>query len=190
MPCCHHSAPLDLRQPQQRQQLDWGARHTLWTPPATELAGVLHSIVINSNQESSSPATQGGWVRSVTRNVPYLRVACNSRHVVSRLLPAVTMPMNKTTPPAPSPTLSVIVATFNEEKTIAECVRRIFAVFPDDCEVLVVDGGDDRTGEIVSALTPDFSGLRSIFAQRKRSRQGARHQDRNSSGPRPDHGRD
>jgi glycosyltransferase involved in cell wall biosynthesis len=78
--------------------------------------------------------------------------------------------MNESTPPAPSPTLSVIVATFNEEKTIAECVRRILAVFPDDCEVLVVDGGTDRTGEIVSALTAEFSGLRYVRNENDRGK--------------------
>jgi glycosyltransferase involved in cell wall biosynthesis len=46
------------------------------------------------------------------------------------------------------PDLSVIVATFNEEASIERCVRRIFAVYPEGCEVLVVDGGSDRTAEI------------------------------------------
>lgn len=60
------------------------------------------------------------------------------------------------------PRLSVIVAAFNEEETIERCVRRILTVFPEDCEVLVVDGGTDRTGEIVQGLVSEFPALRYI----------------------------
>ncbi len=67
-----------------------------------------------------------------------------------------------TTRTIPSPHLSVIIATFNEEQTIAECVRRIFAIYPHDCEVLVVDGGTDHTGEIVQALSLEFPLLRYV----------------------------
>ncbi|HEY2253504.1 MAG TPA: glycosyltransferase family 2 protein [Planctomycetaceae bacterium] len=66
--------------------------------------------------------------------------------------------------------LSVIVATFNEEKTIEECVRRILAVYPDDCEVLVVDGGTDRTGEIVNALARELAGLRYVRNENDRGK--------------------
>lgn len=57
---------------------------------------------------------------------------------------------------------SVIVATFNEQDTIERCVRRIFATYPSGCEVLVVDGGSDRTGEIVRGLAEEFPNLRYI----------------------------
>ncbi len=54
-------------------------------------------------------------------------------------------------------TLTVLVATMNEEASIEECVRRIFGVYPDLCEVLVIDGGSDRTREIVLRLCEEFS---------------------------------
>lgn len=57
------------------------------------------------------------------------------------------------------PDLSVIVAAFDEQATIERCVREIFAVFPDGCELLVVDGGSDRTGDIVRQLTDEYPGL-------------------------------
>jgi cellulose synthase/poly-beta-1,6-N-acetylglucosamine synthase-like glycosyltransferase len=65
-----------------------------------------------------------------------------------------------------APRISVIVATFNEEATIERCVRRILKVFPSGCEVLVVDGGSDRTGEIVKTLSDELTGLRYIRSGR------------------------
>ncbi len=50
------------------------------------------------------------------------------------------------------PQYSIIVATLDEEGTIERCIRRILAVYPEECEVLVVNGGTDRTGEIVETL--------------------------------------
>ncbi|HEY8430150.1 MAG TPA: glycosyltransferase family 2 protein [Sandaracinaceae bacterium] len=53
--------------------------------------------------------------------------------------------------------LSVLVATFDEEDTIEACVRRIAAVpFELGLEILVVDGGRDRTGAIVRALEAEL----------------------------------
>lgn len=53
--------------------------------------------------------------------------------------------------------LSVLVATFDEEDTIEACVRRIAAVpFEGALEILVVDGGRDRTGEIVRRLEAEL----------------------------------
>lgn len=68
------------------------------------------------------------------------------------------------------PDLSVILATFNEEWTIETCVRRIFAVFPQGCEVLVVDGGSDRTSEIVRSLLPEYPALRLIRNENDRGK--------------------
>lgn len=62
----------------------------------------------------------------------------------------------------PALRLTVIVAVRNEQETIEDCVRRVFAVFPQDCELLVVDGGSDETGEIVAGLTGEFPSLRYI----------------------------
>jgi glycosyltransferase involved in cell wall biosynthesis len=68
------------------------------------------------------------------------------------------------------PQLSVIVATFNEQETIERCVRRILSVYPTDCEVLVVDGGADRTGEIVQRLCTELPGLRYIRNEHDRGK--------------------
>lgn len=70
----------------------------------------------------------------------------------------------------PVPEISVIVATFNEEATVERCVRRILHVFPSGCEVLVVDGGADRTGEIVQRLCLELPGLRYIRNENDRGK--------------------
>jgi glycosyltransferase involved in cell wall biosynthesis len=68
------------------------------------------------------------------------------------------------------PDLSVIVATFDEQATIDNCVRQVFAVYPHNCELLVVDGGSDRTGEIVRRLTEEFANLRYIRNENDRGK--------------------
>lgn len=60
------------------------------------------------------------------------------------------------------PPLSVIVAAFNEQDTIENCVRQIFEVYPRDCEILVVDGGTDNTQKVVEGLVSEYSELRYI----------------------------
>jgi len=45
------------------------------------------------------------------------------------------------------PTLTVIISCFNEEESIAECLRRVVQSVP-DAEVLVIHGGRDRTADI------------------------------------------
>ncbi len=68
------------------------------------------------------------------------------------------------------PDLSVIVACFNEEATIEQCVRRVFAVYPRRCELLVVDGGSDDTARVVEQLTTEFSGLRYVRNENDRGK--------------------
>ena len=51
-----------------------------------------------------------------------------------------------------NPRLSILVAARNEEASIAACVERIFDVFPDDAEVLVIGSGSDATEEVVTDL--------------------------------------
>lgn len=68
------------------------------------------------------------------------------------------------------PELSILVATFNEELSIEECVRRILAVYPERCEVLVIDGGSDRTGEIVTRLCDEFPRLRYLRNENDRGK--------------------
>ncbi len=68
------------------------------------------------------------------------------------------------------PHLTIIVAAFNEQETIEACVRRVFAVYPDDCELLVVDGGSDGTGDIVTGLADDYPLLRYIHNDNDRGK--------------------
>jgi len=58
--------------------------------------------------------------------------------------------------------LSVIVAAFNEQDTIENCVRQIFEVYPQQCELLVVDGGTDGTEQVVQGLAGEFPALRYV----------------------------
>ena len=64
--------------------------------------------------------------------------------------------------PERRPRLTVIVAAFNEQDTIGNCVQQIFEVYPENCELLVVDGGTDNTQQVVEALTETFSLLRYV----------------------------
>ncbi len=50
------------------------------------------------------------------------------------------------------PFLSVIVTALHEEASIERLLNRVVAVSPRDVEILVVDGGTDRTGEIVQQV--------------------------------------
>lgn len=68
------------------------------------------------------------------------------------------------------PALSIIVTTMNEEGTIEKCIRRIFDVLDGECEVLVVDGGSDRTGDIVRKLGEEFPDLRYIRNENDRGK--------------------
>lgn len=52
----------------------------------------------------------------------------------------------------PAPSISVIIAAFNEQDSIQNCVERVLRVYPTDCELLVVDGGSDGTGGIVNQM--------------------------------------
>jgi dolichol-phosphate mannosyltransferase len=82
-------------------------------------------------------------------------------------------PSENTPPPLrtpQTPDVSIIVATFNEEVSIETCIRRIFATLPWGCEVLVVDGGHDRTGEITKNLEREFPSLRYIRNENDRGK--------------------
>lgn len=58
--------------------------------------------------------------------------------------------------------VTAIVATLNEEAAIETCLRRVMAVLGGDAEILVIDGGRDRTGEIVTALSKEFPAIRYV----------------------------
>jgi len=69
-----------------------------------------------------------------------------------------------------TPQFSIIVAAFNEQGTIERCVRRVLEVYPTECEVLVVDGGSDRTGEIVMAMENQLPQVRYIRNENDRGK--------------------
>jgi len=48
-------------------------------------------------------------------------------------------------------TISIIVACYNEEKNIEETIKRINKTLP-KAEILVIDGGNDKTSEIAASL--------------------------------------
>lgn len=68
------------------------------------------------------------------------------------------------------PQRSILITTFNEEGCIEPCVRRVIAVYPHDCEVLVVDGGFDQTGEITRQLEQEFPSVRYIRNENDRGK--------------------
>lgn len=63
------------------------------------------------------------------------------------------------------PSLSILIATFNEEASIELCLRELARVYAKDVEILVIDGGSDRTGERVRALERLLPGLRYVRNQ-------------------------
>ena len=56
---------------------------------------------------------------------------------------------------------SIIVQCFNEEKTIAECIKRINNAVP-GAEIIVVFGGNDNTAKNASSLQKEIPSLRVI----------------------------
>ncbi len=68
------------------------------------------------------------------------------------------------------PKLTVIVAARNEQETIEACIRRTLAVYPHDCELLVVDGGTDGTQQAVEKLAREFPAVRYIRNENDRGK--------------------
>lgn len=69
--------------------------------------------------------------------------------------------------------LSVVIAAYNEEKVIADTVRRVgeYLEKMDDPELIIVDDGSrDRTCEIVLSLTERFPFLRLVKNDRNRGK--------------------
>lgn len=60
------------------------------------------------------------------------------------------------------PRYSVIIAAFNEAGSIETCVRAVAAVCPEDCEILVIDGGRDDTAGILETVACDLPQLRCV----------------------------
>lgn len=65
--------------------------------------------------------------------------------------------------PITTPKLSIIVPIFNEEKTIAEIIKRILAQ-PWEKEIIAIDDGStDRSVEILSGLAKEHNNIRVII---------------------------
>ncbi|MGI0090373.1 MAG: glycosyltransferase [Nitrososphaerales archaeon] len=65
----------------------------------------------------------------------------------------------------PSPLVSVIIPSRNEERMIAECLDSLLNQSHSNLEILVVDDSStDKTFEIVSSIAKDFQGIRLISA--------------------------
>lgn len=75
----------------------------------------------------------------------------------------------------PASSISVIITTLNEEAAIEDCLRRVVAVLPAGSEVLVIDGGSDRTGEIVRQLASELPGIRYFKNENDRGKGHAVH---------------
>jgi glycosyltransferase involved in cell wall biosynthesis len=64
---------------------------------------------------------------------------------------------------------TVLIACRNEEENIERCVRATVASMP-EAEILVVDGGQDRTFEIVQTLSAEFPLVRVIRNENDRGK--------------------
>ncbi len=67
------------------------------------------------------------------------------------------------------PPVSVIIASRNEEKNIRDCIERCYRALP-NAEVIVVEGGDDRTVEIANSLKHRYKTLKVIHNKNDRGK--------------------
>lgn len=65
--------------------------------------------------------------------------------------------------------VTVLIACRNEEENIERCVRAVAASMP-EAEILVVDGGQDHTFEIVQKLSEEFPAVRVIKNENDRGK--------------------
>lgn len=59
------------------------------------------------------------------------------------------------------PEVSVIIASFNEEKNIRETIQRIYKTLP-NCELILVEGGTDKTIDIAKEERKKYPSMRII----------------------------
>jgi len=67
------------------------------------------------------------------------------------------------------PPISVIIASRNEEKNIGECIRRCYRALPNS-EVIVVEGGDDRTIAIAEGMKKRYKTLKVVHNKNDRGK--------------------
>lgn len=68
------------------------------------------------------------------------------------------------------PEISIIVATYNEEETIGDCLKEIARVFPAGAEIIVVDGGNDGTARVVADTAEIIAFVRYIRCENDRGK--------------------
>lgn len=66
--------------------------------------------------------------------------------------------------------MSIIVAAFNEEATIGKTLRRICAVYPQNVDIMVVDGGTDNTKGEVLKVSEEFPCVRYVRNENDRGK--------------------
>ncbi len=59
------------------------------------------------------------------------------------------------------PDISILIACRNEEDNVERCIREVARVLP-QAEILIIDGGTDRTFAIAESLQGGFPGVRPI----------------------------
>jgi glycosyltransferase involved in cell wall biosynthesis len=57
-----------------------------------------------------------------------------------------------------TPEVSVIIASFNEERNIRETIERIYTTMP-NCELILVEGGNDKTIEIAQEMKKKYASM-------------------------------
>ena len=57
--------------------------------------------------------------------------------------------------------VSILISCRNEEANVERCIREVARVLP-EAEILIIDGGSDRTFEIAESLRVEFPGVRPI----------------------------
>jgi glycosyltransferase involved in cell wall biosynthesis len=57
-----------------------------------------------------------------------------------------------------TPEVSVIIASFNEERNIRETIERIYTTLP-NCELILVEGGNDKTIEIAQEMKKKYASM-------------------------------
>jgi len=67
------------------------------------------------------------------------------------------------------PNISILVAAFNEEESIEECIRSIATAMP-DAEIVIVHGGTDATLDIARSLQSEFPQITPIFNEGDRGK--------------------
>src|SRR5437868_558448 len=73
----------------------------------------------------------------------------------------------------PTPTLSVVIPVFNEEKTVETVIRRVLTEVPVDLEIVVInDGSTDRSGEVLQRLSTEDNRVR-LFTQQNAGKTAA-----------------